>query len=90
VKSRRSLPLSRTADPSLAKNLYTSNARFIFELLQNADDNEYRMARAAGQVPSVSFDVYSDKIVVECNEDGFTERNIRAICGVGNSSKTIS
>jgi hypothetical protein len=24
---------------------------------------------------------------VDCNEDGFTEPNIRAICGVGNSSK---
>ncbi len=33
------------------------------------------------------FKVFKDKIVVECNEDGFTEANLRAICSVGKSSK---
>lgn len=31
-----------------------------------------------------------DRIVVECNEDGFTETNLRAICNIGQSSKTSS
>ncbi|RYO85251.1 hypothetical protein DL766_000105 [Monosporascus sp. MC13-8B] len=75
---------------TLAKNLYTSNARFVFELLQNADDNQYHTAREDGDSPFVCFKVYPDKIVVDCNEDGFTERNLRAICDVGNSSKTGS
>ena len=74
----------------MAKNLYTSNARFVFELLQNADDNHYTTARAAGQEPFVSFSLHPGKIVVDCNEDGFTERNLRAICDIGNSSKTES
>jgi hypothetical protein len=85
-----------TVDPphtdvySLAKNLYTSNARFVFELLQNADDNQYRHTLAAGQVPFVSFKVYPNRIIVDCNEDGFTEDNLKAICDIGNSSKTGS
>lgn len=70
----------------LAKNLYTSQARFVFELLQNADDNQY----TRGQDPYVLFRVYPDRIVIECNEDGFTLQNLTAICDIGKSSKTGS
>ncbi|KAI1633135.1 hypothetical protein F4809DRAFT_624584 [Biscogniauxia mediterranea] len=73
---------------TLAKNLYTSKARFVFELLQNADDNQYTRAAASGSVPYVSFRVYPHQIIVECNEDGFTSENLAAICSVGKSSKT--
>jgi hypothetical protein len=72
---------------SLAKNLYTSNARFVFELLQNADDNHFTKAAARGEVPYISFKVSIDKVVIECNEDGFTEEHLRAICAVGQSTK---
>lgn len=71
----------------LAKNLYTSKARFIFELLQNADDNSFIKAIALDALPLVSFHVYPRRIVVECNEDGFTSENLMAICSVGMSSK---
>ncbi|KAL4899989.1 hypothetical protein BDW74DRAFT_171075 [Aspergillus multicolor] len=73
---------------TLAKNLYTSSARFVFELLQNADDNSYTIAKSASAMPFVSFRVYSSRIVLECNEDGFTHENLVAICNVGQSSKT--
>ena len=72
----------------LAKNLYNSSARFVFELLQNTDDNSYSKARSLSAVPFVSFHVYHRRIVVECNEDGFTQENLKAICDVGKSSKT--
>ena len=72
----------------LAKNLYNSNARFVFELLQNADDNHYTKARANADVPFVSFQVYPRRIVLECNEDGFIKENLEAICNIGKSSKT--
>jgi hypothetical protein len=71
----------------LAHNLYSSHARFVFELFQNADDNKYTEAQSAGDDPYVSFLIYHDKLVVECNEDGFTEENIRAISDIGKSSK---
>lgn len=35
----------------------------------------------------MSFHVYPQRIVVECNEDGFTMENLRAICSIGRSSK---
>ncbi|KAK7213744.1 hypothetical protein V2G26_020922 [Clonostachys chloroleuca] len=72
---------------TLARNLYSSTARFIFELLQNADDNSYKATRQAGGDPCVSFSVYPDRLVLECNEDGFTAENVRAICNLGKSSK---
>lgn len=72
---------------SLSKNLYTSKARFVFELLQNADDNNYWSANSRGIEPFVSFQVHPRRIVVECNEDGFTDENLSAICSVGQSSK---
>ncbi|KAK3370805.1 hypothetical protein B0T24DRAFT_554720 [Lasiosphaeria ovina] len=73
---------------TLARNLYTSSARFVFELLQNAEDNHYAQALGCGEVPEVSFSLYPDRVVVECNEDGFTAENLSAICNVGKSSKT--
>lgn len=60
----------------------------MFELLQNADDNHYTKARGLGELPFVSFRVYSRRIVLDCNEDGFTKANLVAICNVGKSSKT--
>ncbi|KAB8229009.1 uncharacterized protein BDW43DRAFT_289566 [Aspergillus alliaceus] len=71
----------------LSKNLYNSSARFVFELLQNADDNLYHKAQSLGSMPYVSFRVYPKRIVLECNEDGFTPENLTAICSVGKSSK---
>uniref|UniRef100_L2FL52 Ino80 chromatin remodeling complex protein n=1 Tax=Colletotrichum fructicola (strain Nara gc5) TaxID=1213859 RepID=L2FL52_COLFN len=70
------------------KNLYSSKTRFIFELLQNADDNQYSKASALGDTPYISFRIYPSRIVIHCNEDGFTHENMKAICAVGESSKT--
>ncbi|KAJ0329922.1 hypothetical protein COL5a_003750 [Colletotrichum fioriniae] len=65
-----------------------TNARFVFELLQNADDNHYEKARESGTAPFVSYKIFPDKIVLECNEDGFSPENLKAICAIGQSSKT--
>ncbi|KAM0521538.1 hypothetical protein ACHAPW_006335 [Verticillium nonalfalfae] len=75
---------------TLAKNIYGSDARFVFELLQNADDNRFTRAKANGALPFISFHVHPHRIVVECNEDGFTEKDLRAICSVGESTKSAS
>lgn len=34
--------------------------------------------------------MYPDRIVLECNEDGFTKENLSAICSVGESTKAAS
>lgn len=72
---------------SLAKSLYTSKARFVFELLQNVEDNQYTKAIGNNDNPTVTFHIYPDRIVQECNEDGFNDANLRAICNIGQSSK---
>ncbi|KAJ3494321.1 hypothetical protein NLG97_g4156 [Lecanicillium saksenae] len=72
---------------TLAKELYGSDARFVFELLQNADDNKFSEATRKAAAPYITFKVYRSKIIVECNEDGFTERDLTAICDVGQSTK---
>lgn len=41
-------------------------------------------------MPLVSFQVFSDRIIVECNEDGFTKGDLSAICSVGQSTKSVS
>lgn len=34
--------------------------------------------------------MYPDRIILECNEDGFTKENLSAICSVGESTKAAS
>ncbi|KAF5268247.1 hypothetical protein FOXYS1_858 [Fusarium oxysporum] len=72
----------------LAKNIYGSGARFVFELLQNAEDNSFRKADDKNEPPFISFQIHPKHIVVECNEDGFTSLDLKAICSVGESTKT--
>lgn len=74
----------------LARNLYSNNARFVFELLQNADDNHFKTAAERGDFPFLSFDLHlhQNQIVIECNEDGFTRANLVAIGNLGKSSKS--
>lgn len=72
----------------LAKNIYGSGARFVFELLQNAEDNQFTKAIGLKDHPFISFKMYPKHIVVECNEDGFTKQDLKAICSVGDSTKS--
>ncbi|KAL7921353.1 hypothetical protein ACQKWADRAFT_124514 [Trichoderma austrokoningii] len=84
------LAMENTAAQSiktLAKQIYGSGARFVFELLQNAEDNNFSKT---AEDPYISFKVYKNRIVVECNEDGFNERDLGAICAVGQSTKSSS
>ncbi|KAL8716310.1 MAG: hypothetical protein Q9220_000215 [cf. Caloplaca sp. 1 TL-2023] len=71
-------------------NLYSKETRFLYELIQNAEDNSYSTATANGEEPFLTFKVYPECIVVDSNEDGFSESNIRAISSVGNSTKKQS
>jgi len=54
------------------------------EVIQNADDNKY----TEGTTPSVSITVFPNYVKIGCNEEGFSRKNIRALCGTGQSSKT--
>ena len=76
----------------LSQELYSKDTHFVLELVQNADDNSYPPHLSAGvsssgKVPTLKFILSSNCIVVCNNECGFTERNIRAVCDVGKSTK---
>ena len=76
----------------LSLELYSKDTHFVLELIQNADDNDYYPhflsgRDPSGEVPSLKFIIGSHAIIVLNNEVGFSEKNIRAICNVGKSTK---
>ncbi|KAL4949538.1 hypothetical protein BDW69DRAFT_188227 [Aspergillus filifer] len=71
-----------------AARAWTADMRFIYELVQNADDASYNCVSSKEEDPEVKFYVYPDRIVVESNEDGFDKSDVQAICTAGGSTKT--
>ncbi|KAH7043982.1 hypothetical protein B0J12DRAFT_760369 [Macrophomina phaseolina] len=61
-----------------------NDTRFLYELIQNAEDNQY----CVWTTPFLNFILYPDKIVIDSNENGFTSLNFKAICSTGESTKT--
>ncbi|MEH2124137.1 DUF3883 domain-containing protein [Nostoc sp.] len=78
---RRSL---NSALERLSVDLYSKETHFVLELIQNADDNQYQ----GGVIPTLNLTIEPQKIIVQNNELGFSEDNVRAICNVGRSTKT--
>ncbi|XP_060717612.1 uncharacterized protein wu:fj29h11 [Tachysurus vachellii] len=69
----------------LSTELYSKDTHFVLELIQNADDNSYPLDRE--EEPALAFIVQKDYITILNNECGFEEKNVRAICDVGKSTK---
>jgi len=69
----------------LAEHINAKEFHFIMELLQNAEDNDY-----STKSPVIKFILKDDRLIVQNNEVGFYEQNIRAICDVGASTKKKS
>lgn len=67
----------------VSTELYTDITHFILELIQNADDNNY----ANNIEPTLILRLSRQQLIVECNETGFTEKDVRAICKVNASTK---
>jgi hypothetical protein len=68
-----------TAVLELLGQLYSERTHFIFELIQNAED--------AGAT-DLTFTVFADRLEVRHNGRDFTVADVRAICGVGQGTKT--
>jgi hypothetical protein len=77
----------------LSEDLYSREDHFVYELIQNADDNKY----AADVAPMLHFDLLSSDptntrgcdgcLVVRNNEIGLTEADVDALCAIGASTK---
>lgn len=72
----------------MINDLYSKETRFVYELIQNAEDNSYKRAASRGHSPSLKFSLYPGKLVIDTNEDGFSEDDIKAICSTNQSTKT--
>ncbi|MCD6398647.1 MAG: hypothetical protein J7L08_01895, partial [Candidatus Aenigmarchaeota archaeon] len=67
----------------LAKEIHTKNPHFLFELIQNAEDNEYKV-----HTPTIKFIIDSSRFIIQNNEKGLEGKNARALCSIGDSTKT--
>jgi hypothetical protein len=54
------------------------------EIIQNADDADY----SKDETPAIWIKVKPKVVVIGCNEVGFSEENVRALCRAGQSSKS--
>ena len=77
---------------TLAADLYNKHTHFIFELIQNAEDNAYDEPS-----PSLSFRLTKidptgsegadGALIIQNNETGFCHENVDALCAVGKTTK---
>lgn len=67
----------------LAGQLNTKDTRFIYELIQNADDNHY----PDGVEPFPAFKLHEECLTIESNEVSFTPENITASSKIAHSAK---
>jgi hypothetical protein len=68
----------------LAQDINSQDLHFVYELIQNAEDNCYPPECPE---PSVEFTLEAGRIVVRNNEVGFNPANVKAICDITVSSK---
>jgi len=78
---------------ALAKDLYSKDTHFIFELIQNAEDNTYHAVEPSLSFRLVKIDPTGTKasagvLIVQNNEIGFSSDNVDAICAVGKTTKS--
>uniref|UniRef100_A0A1D1Z6Y8 Sacsin n=1 Tax=Anthurium amnicola TaxID=1678845 RepID=A0A1D1Z6Y8_9ARAE len=67
----------------LSQELYSQDSHLLLELVQNADDNSYPETVE----PTLVFILQCTGIIVLNNEYGFSAKNIKALCDIGNSTK---
>lgn len=76
------LPFCSLTTSSLSDQLYQKSTHFLLELVQNADDNHYKV-----ECPTLHLTYARGHLRVDCNEVGFSPKDVDAICSIGQSSK---
>ncbi len=67
---------------TLSSDIYTDSKRFIYELLQNADDSPEE-----GSTVKVWIKTFGDVLVVAHSGQAFDERDVQGLCNVNNGTK---
>lgn len=83
-KNTKSYERVKRMAKTLSNNLYSEDSHFIYELIQNAQDNEY----IDGVLPTLEFYIFENGILTKNNEIGFSEVNIKALCDFNDSPKS--
>jgi hypothetical protein len=73
----------------MADQLYDKPTHFLLELIQNADDNTYVIDSEPTLTFNTDFPSTSPVMIIDCNEVGFKKKDVKAICSLGQSTKTI-
>ena len=75
------IDIARALD-ALSSDLYTDSKRFIYELLQNADDAAFGDSKN-----QISIDFFDDYMVFAHNGEEFSQRDIEGLCAVSHGTK---
>lgn len=71
--------------PAAVGALYNTDAHFLSEMIQNADDNAY----GPGVAPALRIELLPRQgVVITNNELGFEPHHVKALSGLGQSSKS--
>ena len=78
---------------TLSRDLYIKETHFIFELIQNAEDNTYKNVEPSLCFNLVNLDTTGAQgskgaLILQNNEIGFSPENVDAICQIGKSTKS--
>lgn len=92
IESSRTIRNLHNAIKKLANDLYSKETHFLLELVQNAEDNEYRtdahLSFSLLRSDPTNTEGSVGALLIQNNEVGFGTHNIEAICAVGESTKT--
>lgn len=69
--------------------VYSNKNRFLYELIQNVDDCDYKDVKDCRLDIQFQYSVDPGKIILTYNETGFTPLNVFAITGIAESAKNI-
>ncbi|PMD64854.1 uncharacterized protein K444DRAFT_554213 [Hyaloscypha bicolor E] len=70
----------------LSQQIYNTSTHFLRELIQNADDNTFKLVKPDAR-PTLNFTYKKGVFRVDSNEVGFSIENVQAICTIGQSTK---
>ena len=70
-------------DKALSDDAYPDNAHFIYEIIQNAEDADYKINKKA----ILKFLLLKKGVLVLSNQDGFSEDDVRSICVMASGDK---
>jgi len=92
IESNRTIRNLHNAIKKLTNDLYSKETHFLLELVQNAEDNEYKTEACLSfsllKTDPTNTEGSVGALLIQNNEVGFGINNIEAICAVGESTKT--